>query len=128
MQKLYLVRHGETDWNAEGRMQGLSDTVLNEMGLQQARCLAERLAEERDLTAIYSSPLQRAYRTAEIAGRRLGLRVIADRRLEEHHIGQLEGLTLAEIKEQFPEVYRTWNQGGTRVPFPGEETREAFQG
>ena len=127
MLKLYLVRHGETDWNVDGRMQGLSDIALNANGLAQARRLAFRLAEEGGFSAIYSSPLLRAAKTAEIIGERLGVPVLVDERLVEHHIGQLEGLTLDDIKEKFPDVYKGWREGGARQPLPGEEAREKFQ-
>lgn len=127
MLRLYLVRHGETDWNAEGRMQGHSDIALNANGLAQARRLAGRLTEEGDFSALYSSPLLRASRTAEMIGERLGLSVTLDARLIEHHIGQLEGLTLGDIKEKFPDIYKAWRGGGARQPLPGEEARADFQ-
>ncbi len=126
MLKLYLIRHGETDWNADGRIQGHSDIDLNARGYEQARRLAARLQEEGDFVAIYSSPLKRARRTAELAGSALNLPVISDVRLLERSLGQLEGLTMSEIKERFPEVHRAWHDGGTRPHIPGEETREDF--
>ena len=72
MTTLLLVRHGETDWNAEGRLQGQTDRPLNDFGRRQARALADGLAGER-LEAIYASDLARARETAEILGTRLGL-------------------------------------------------------
>lgn len=126
MLKLYLIRHGETDWNADGRIQGLSDIDLNERGMEQARRLAARIGEEGEFLAIYSSPLKRAYRTAEMMGMALDLPVLPDPRLLERSLGELEGLTLSEIREKFPEVHRAWSDGGARPHVPGEETREAF--
>jgi broad specificity phosphatase PhoE len=126
MLKLYLIRHGETDWNAEGRIQGHSDVELNERGLEQARRLAARMPEEGPFDAIYASPLRRAFRTAELIGQSLGLPVIGDARLLERSLGMLEGLTMNDIKEKFPEVHHAWHEGGTRPHIPGEETREAF--
>ncbi len=126
MLKLYLIRHGETDWNAEGRIQGHSDIELNERGLEQARCLAARMPEEGSFDAIYASPLRRAYRTAELVGHALKMPIVADARLLERSLGQLEGLTLAEIKEKFPDVHRAWHEGGVRPHIPGEESRESF--
>ncbi len=127
MLRVYFVRHGETDWNVEGRLQGLTDTALNAQGLAQAKSLAERLAEEDDFTALYTSPLRRAYTTGEIVGARLGLKPISDARLVERDMGRVEGLTSAEIEARFPDIYRAWKAGLRRSPFPGEETRQDFQ-
>jgi broad specificity phosphatase PhoE len=108
--RLLLVRHGETDWNADGRLQGQTDRPLSEFGRRQARQLAEELAEE-DLDAIYASDLARARETAEIVGERLGLPVVLDADLREKDWGTWEGLTAAERD---------------RVEFVGEST-EAHQ-
>lgn len=110
MTRLLLVRHGETDWNADGRLQGQTDRPLSEFGRQQARRLADELAAE-DLEAIYSSDLARARETAEIVGARVGLPVMLDRGLREKDWGTWEGLTAVERD---------------RVEFAGEST-EAHQ-
>lgn len=96
--RLVLVRHGETDWNAEGRWQGWSDRPLTDRGRRQAHAVAARLGTHR-FDAIYSSDLQRAVGTAELVGKGRGLTV--DRQLREQHFGILEGvkgehLTLAQ--------------------------------
>ncbi len=126
MLKLYLIRHGETDWNVDGRIQGHSDVDLNARGYEQARRLAARIGEEGTFEAIYSSPLKRAFATAQLIGAAVKLPVTTDPRLLERSLGVLEGLTLAEIRAKFPEVHRAWHDGGTRPHIPGEETREAF--
>lgn len=126
MLKLYLIRHGETDWNAEGRIQGHSDIELNARGLEQARRLAARMPDEGEFAGLYASPLKRAFRTAEMIGSALNLPVTADKRLYERSLGQLEGLTMGEIREKYPEVHRAWHDGGTRPHIPGEESRDAF--
>jgi 2,3-bisphosphoglycerate-dependent phosphoglycerate mutase len=126
MLKLYLIRHGETDWNAEGRIQGHSDIELNARGLEQARRLAARMPDEGEFTALYASPLKRAFRTAEMIGSALNLPVTPDKRLYERSLGQLEGLTMGEIREKYPDVARAWSAGGTRPHIPGEEARELF--
>ena len=95
MTKLLLVRHGETDWNAEGRLQGQTDRPLNEYGRRQAHQLAEEL-EGEELEAIYSSDLARARETAEIVGRRLEIPVELDPDLREKDWGTWEGLTAVE--------------------------------
>ena len=93
MTTLLLVRHGETDWNAEGRLQGHTDRPLNDYGRRQAGELAERLAGEEEVDAIYASDLARARETAEIVGARLGLPVGVDPDLREKNWGTWEGLT-----------------------------------
>jgi len=80
--ELLLVRHGETDWNAAGRLQGHTDRPLSDHGREQARRLADELAGE-DLEAIYASDLARARETAEIVGERLQLPVVLDPDLRE---------------------------------------------
>ncbi len=110
MTTLLLVRHGETDWNAEGRLQGHTDRPLSEYGRRQARRLAEELVDE-PLDAIYASDLARARETAEIVGERLTLPVMLDGDLREKDWGTWEGLTPAERD---------------RVEFSGEST-EAHQ-
>ena len=106
MATLLLVRHGETDWNADGRLQGHTDRPLSDFGRSQAGQLAEELAEEK-LDAIYASDLSRARETAEIVGARLGLAVVLDPDLREKDWGTWEGLTAVERE---------------RVEFAGEST------
>jgi len=95
MTTLLLVRHGETDWNAEGKLQGHTDRPLNDYGRRQARALAERLAGE-EIEAVYASDLSRARETAEILGAQLGLPVAVDPDLREKNWGNWEGLTADE--------------------------------
>jgi probable phosphoglycerate mutase len=95
MTTLLLVRHGETDWNAAGRLQGHTDRPLNESGRRQARELADRLAGD-GIAAVYASDLSRARETAEIIGARLGLEVVVDPDLREKDWGSWEGLTADE--------------------------------
>ena len=95
MSTLLLVRHGETDWNAEGRLQGHTDRPLSDYGREQARRLAAELAGE-EFDAVYASDLARARETAEILGARLGLPVVVDADLREKNWGTWEGLTSVE--------------------------------
>jgi uncharacterized phosphatase len=95
MTELLLVRHGETDWNAEGKLQGHTDRPLNDYGRRQARALADRLAGE-NIDAVYASDLSRARETAEIVGEKLGLTVAVDPDLREKNWGNWEGLTSDE--------------------------------
>lgn len=100
--RIILVRHGETDWNAAGRIQGHSDTPLNTMGREQAQRVAARLARE-PLRAIYASDLARAHQTATIIGQPLQLGVVTSPGLRERRYGVWEGLTWAEIQARYPE-------------------------
>ena len=88
---LFLFRHGETDWNREGRLQGHTDTPLNATGLAQAEALAETLRPHR-LDAVVSSDLMRAWTTARIVAGALGLPLLADPGLRETNVGAAEGL------------------------------------
>jgi broad specificity phosphatase PhoE len=97
---LLLVRHGETDWNRQLRIQGSSDTELNETGREQARRLARELDGTR-LDAVWSSDLRRARETAAIVAEPRGLEVRLDPDLRERSFGSWEGLTRAEIDERF---------------------------
>jgi broad specificity phosphatase PhoE len=106
MTTLLLVRHGETDWNAAGRLQGHTDRPLNDYGRRQARELADRLAGD-GIQAMYASDLSRARETAEILAARLGLDVVTDPDLREKDWGSWEGLTSDER---------------ARVEFAGEST------
>ncbi|MCQ2537681.1 MAG: histidine phosphatase family protein [Lachnospiraceae bacterium] len=96
--KLYLLRHGQTDWNVEWRMQGSEDIPLNELGLKQAREAAERM-KNNHYDVIFSSPLQRARVTAEIISEALGMDYIIDERLTEMSFGIIEGTTPEYAKE-----------------------------
>ena len=108
MTTLLLVRHGETDWNRDGRWQGHSDTHLNEIGREQAH----RVAAELDgVDVVYASDLARARETAEIIGAELGLPVRFDARLRERSFGAWEGLTAAEIEAGFREEHLRWVAG-----------------
>ena len=95
MTELLLVRHGETDWNAEGKLQGHTDRPLNDYGRRQAQALADKLAGE-SIDAVYASDLSRARETAEILGEKLGLTVAVDPDLREKNWGNWEGLTSDE--------------------------------
>lgn len=109
--RIILVRHGETDWAREGRHTGLTDVPLNAHGEEVARLLGHRIAEGLSGGA-WSSPRQRAMRTAELAGRGSGL--VVDPDLQEWNYGRFEGLTTAEIREQWPDwmVFRDGAPGG----------------
>lgn len=117
---LYLVRHGETDWNARGLMQGHADIPLNETGMRQAEALAERLAGGA-WTALWTSDLKRAVQTAEAIAVRTGLTIHPWKKLRERSLGELEGMSFEEVRQRFP-TYLTGE-----VPLPGIESRAALR-
>ena len=99
---IYVIRHGETDWNKAFRFQGQTDIALNDLGLEQAKALAPVLARLQ-IESIYSSPLVRAFKTAEIACAELKLSIQKDDRLKETNVGIAEGLTMDEVVTKFGE-------------------------
>ncbi len=103
MTEIWLVRHGATDWNLQGRYQGQADIPLNSVGLEQARAMADKLATE-NIVAIYSSSLQRARQTAQALADRVGLPVHTDPRLQEVSLGKWEGQLFTDIHQRFPEL------------------------
>lgn len=102
--EIILIRHGETAWNAESRIQGHLDIPLNEIGLAQAAALGSRFKAEA-IDAIYSSDLRRADRTAAPIAASNGHRVLAEPRLRERHLGVLQGLTRDEALSRLPEAW-----------------------
>jgi probable phosphoglycerate mutase len=120
---LYLARHGETDWNLEGRWQGQTDIGLNGSGRAQAAALAERLAGH-GIAHVSASDLSRARQTAEIVARRLGVATVAvDHALRERGFGVFEGLTREECAQRFPDSWRaTWPIAAMRRPGPSRRT------
>jgi broad specificity phosphatase PhoE len=98
---ILLARHGETDWNRDGRFQGWADPSLNDAGRAQARTLAGRLRDV-PFDAVYSSDLRRAHETAVIVAEPHGVPVVSDPGLREIDVGSWSGLTRAEIEERFP--------------------------
>jgi broad specificity phosphatase PhoE len=104
---ILLARHGETDWNHEGRFQGHADLALNATGRAQAAELAAEL-EAVELAAVYSSPLRRALETAEVVAAEHRLEPVAVDALREVDVGSWEGLTRAEVEARFPEQFAGW--------------------
>jgi len=122
--RLVLVRHGRTDWNAEGRFQGQADPPLDDFGWEQARRAAEFLAAMRP-TAIVSSDLRRAHQTAVMVGAACGLVPSTDRELREVALGDWEGLQRDEAARRFPAEYAAWTVGQDVRRGGGETQAEA---
>ncbi len=123
--RLILVRHGETAWNVERRLQGHIDSALNDRGERQADAVGRALADE-PLAAIHASDLQRAARTAEaIASRHPSLEIQFDPALRERNYGAFEGLRIDELAGRFPAEMKGWDGDVlTLVPPQGEPVRE----
>jgi probable phosphoglycerate mutase len=126
MTQLILVRHGETVWNTQRRMQGYRDSPLSALGLWQARQLARRLARQ-PFSALYSSDLGRAHRTAGSIAEATGHAIIADAGLRERHFGVFEGLTAAEIENGYPEEYARFRSRDPDYVVPGGESARVFR-
>ena len=125
--KLILVRHGETYWNDERRIQGGdSDIELNDTGLEQARKLAAFL-ENEPIAAILSSPLQRAIATAEVIASHHQLPVEIDQGLRELKVGELEGMSVSNLSTTFSQFLMQWWQNGGAVKLPNGESLVELQ-
>lgn len=119
--KLYIIRHGQTDWNVEGKIQGRQDIPLNDMGRRQARALADGM-KSRPVASVYSSPQKRAMETAEAIAGPLGLTVKAVPQLMEIGYGDWEGRSAEDILTTDRELYESWWQHPATVAPPGGET------
>lgn len=128
MTQLLLVRHGQTTGNAQRVWQGRTEGELTPLGVQQAEATACHLAASGEtFDALYSSPLRRSWRTAEIVGRALGLSPVAHDGLEEIWFGEVEDLTFEEFAACYPEVYRHWSdKSDMSYTWPGGENRAEF--
>lgn len=121
--RVLVVRHGETDWNVQARLQGHTDIPLNANGREQARRLAETLRGE-PLDAVYSSDLQRAWHTAEALAAGSGAPLHAEPLLRERRFGSFEGVMFAELEARFPQAAARWR---AREPGFGPEGGETLQ-
>lgn len=123
--RIVAIRHGETAWNVDARIQGQLDVGLNETGRWQALRLARALADER-LDAVYSSDLGRAWQTAQALAEGAGVALQADERLRERGFGIFEGLTFSEIEQRLPEQAQRWRARDISFGPEGGETLSTF--
>lgn len=101
-----LIRHGETEWNTLGKFQGCTDIALSENGIKQAKLLNYRV--KGDFDCIYASPLSRAFETANILAENTNKEVIIAPEIREINFGEWEGLTVKDIREKYPEIFKAW--------------------
>lgn len=125
MTELLVIRHGETEWNKQGRMQGQNDSPLTPLGLQQARQVARRLREVPH-AALYSSDLGRAHHTARCVADETKQDIVSDRGLRERTFGIFEGLTNAEIQVKHPELFVPFSSRDPHFAMPGGESAAGF--
>lgn len=124
--QLILIRHGETLWNKEKRVQGTSDVELSETGIEQARKLALSLKDSA-ISAVYASPLKRAHQTAEIINCFHGKAIETHHELMEMNMGDFEGLPFKELMARENEFLRRWIAQPASVRMPGGETLAELQ-
>jgi len=130
MTEIWFIRHGETDWNRQRRLQGWQDTELNAAGRAQAGQLAARLIEaagQEPFAALYSSDLQRAHATARPVAEQLGLELRVEPGIRERRFGVLEGLELARIDELAPEAAAAWKSRDPGRALEGGEALGQFR-
>jgi probable phosphoglycerate mutase len=126
MTKIILIRHGETLWNRERRMQGQSDSPLSDTGVRQARLLAQRM-KDIAFDALYTSDSGRAHHTAKNVAEVTGHELVVEPRLRERHFGVFEGLTGAEMQAQYPDDYARFKSRDPEYVVPGGESARAFR-
>ena len=130
MTEIWLVRHGETPWNAERRVQGWEDIDLNETGVEQARalgrCIKKLTQAGQRLDAVYTSDLKRAHATAQTVAREVGLPLNIHKGVRERHFGVLQGLVYDEMDAHAPEAAAIWRARDPNAELPGGESLGFF--
>jgi broad specificity phosphatase PhoE len=122
MTQILLVRHGQTEWNRIERFRGHIDIPLNQVGLQQADLTANWIADRWAVSAIYSSPLSRAFQTAEAIAKEFSLKVNAYPNLIDLNFGAWQGKTPEDVQFVWPEIYTAWLANPQNVRIPDGET------
>ncbi len=125
MTRFIVLRHGETRWNLDSRIQGHADSELTEAGRRQAELLARRL-ERESFDVLVSSDLGRALTTANLLAERTRHACVADARLRERSFGEAEGLTYGELDHEYPEVFSKVRETDPDYRIPGGESRREF--
>lgn len=121
MTEMILARHGQTKWNVIEVFRGRSDVDLDETGYRQAELLAEFLSE-REIEAVYSSPLQRALKTARAVASRHKLDVVITESLNDLRFGEWEGMAVPGVQQKYPTLFNKWTEKPHHVQIPGGES------
>ena len=124
--RLILIRHGQTEWNREYRVQGQADPPLNETGKAQAEAIARALQHE-PIRAIYSSPLSRALDTALAINRFHAVAVLPHEGLKELNVGETDGIYFPDLPMHYPDFFAQWKTSAASVRWPGGETLPELQ-
>ncbi|MCL5069486.1 MAG: alpha-ribazole phosphatase [Actinobacteria bacterium] len=119
--KLFLIRHGQTEWNSQGRYQGAQDTILTETGIKQAK-LAKKYLSRVNFTNFYSSPMKRALQTANIITEGLNIKINIRESLKELNFGKWEGMTFEDINTSYKRDYQNWLSDPYNNSPPGGES------
>ena len=119
--KLFLVRHGETEWNRTGKFLGQYDVPLNARGVSQGRDVAKAAISWRP-TALYSSPLTRTMQVAEQIGKTVGLTVTPAPGFMELDLGEVEGISGQQMRDEWPQLHQVWSDSPETVAIPGGES------
>jgi len=119
--RIYLIRHGVTEWNKASKVQGSTDIELSADGIRQAELLAERLVCE-DIDFVYSSSMKRAVMTASIATGHKKCGIIKSEKYHEINLGPWEGMTISDIREKYSEHFRAYKEDPANFKLPGAET------
>jgi len=125
MKKIYLLRHGQTDWNLEGRYQGQTDIPLNETGRAQAAELARKM-KDTGASAIYSSDLDRAKETASFVAKELDLEVVEIPEIKEVNQGKWEGMLYKDIQTEYSEIFESRKKDPMNIAPPEGESVKVF--
>ncbi|SHH50023.1 histidine phosphatase family protein [Tepidibacter thalassicus] len=120
MNKFFIVRHGQTEWNIQGKTQGHGNSSLTEKGKEETKKLAIKLSKY-NIDYIYSSDLGRTMETSNIISSVLQKEVIYDKNLREINFGKWEGLTIDEIKNQYSDIYKIWRNEPHNALIPDAE-------
>ena len=126
MTKIFLIRHGQSEWNCLNKIQGQKNTLLTDLGKKQALYLGNRLIDEK-IDIIYTSDLIRAYNTAEIISNRINKPLIVNKSIREINFGLWEGLTIQEIKERYKDEYSIWLKEPDKLNIQGFENLISLQ-
>jgi len=121
MTKVYLVRHGQTEWNKKLTFRGKIDIPLNEMGHREAEAISEAL-KDKNIEVIYTSPLRRSIETTEPIAKLFHLEIVPIEGLIDISYGDWEGLTFNEVKKRYSDQYKKWEKRPDLVKFPNGET------
>ena len=121
MVNIILIRHGETDWNTEQVFRGRIDVPLNRVGLSQAEAVGLSL-KDRDIDALYSSPLKRAFETAHMVAKGRKLEVLSEEGFIDINFGLWQGISHQEVKADFKDLYARWINEPHKVTFPEGES------